>query len=405
MSRRERRWGSVRWVAVLLVCLAFARPARAQVDSLEQRLLSTDPAVSRAAVEEVLKSADRAEPLTLMQASSRLFVRGDKDKGVFWFYAGQLRARYSPQLTGEASQLITIFVMTLGEEINAYAMRDVATMTKTIGQALAWDAQTFDAWARANKIDPLDPELVQRRKRARDGLVAFAGELKSKQQHYEQQAREYKSFEQRQQEEQAEAAESVKQNYTTAPLERVVGGATLRIPANYLTPNGRAVPAQETTKEVTVTVFLPSFGGYTRDNWNAVSGNKNVMWVRLNGDSSRKPEELIEAFIATGPPITQAFGFDAYHFDSRKTKARLPLHGYSTEYVLAGKRGKGDATHMVCQAPEPGIIRPAPRCELFIFDPPSGVRIRATFNQDHAPQWLTMVAQLSKMLDAWLVTH
>jgi hypothetical protein len=402
MSRRGSVLG---WVAVLLACLALALPARGQGDSLEQRLSSTDPGVSRAAAEEVLKSADRAEPLILMQASSRLFVLGDKDKGVFWFYAGQLRARYSPQLTGENSQLITIFVMTLGEEINAYAMRDVATMITTINKALAWDAQTFDAWARANKIDPLDPELGQRRTRARDGLVAFTATLKSKQQEYEKQAREYKSFAQRQQEEQTQAAESVKQNYTTALLERMVGGQTLRIPANYLTPNGRAVPAQEATRELTVIVFLPTFGGYTRDNWSTVSGNKNVMWVRVNGDSSRKPEELIEAFIATGPPITQAFGFDAYYFDSRKTKARLPLHGYSVEYVLAGKRGTGDATYMVCQAPEPGITRPAPRCELFIFDPPSGLRIRATFSQDHAPQWLKMVTQLSKMLDSWLVTY
>ena len=73
------------------------------------------------------------------------------------------------------------------------------------------------------------------------------------------------------------------------------------------------------------------------------------------------------------------------------------------EYVLAGKRAQGDTTYMVCQAPEPNITRAAPRCELFIFDPSSGLRIRARFSQDHAPQWLNMVAQLTTMLDSWLV--
>jgi hypothetical protein len=393
-----------RWITVLLTCLAFAVPAAGQGD-LEQRLLSTDPAVSRAAVEEVLRAADHAEPLLLIQMASRLFVLGDKDRAVFWFYAGQLRARYSPQLTGQNAQLVTIFVMTLGEELNAYAMRDVPAMTSTMNKALTWDAQTFESWARANRFNPRDPELVQRRTQARDGLVALATELTSKRQDYEKQAREYKDPAQREREEQERVAEIVKKEYTTAPLERVVGGKTLRIPANYLGPNGGLMPAQRTTPEVSLTVFLPAFGGYTPDNWKTVSASNNdIMWVRLHGGTGRKPEELIEAFIASGPPTTQVFGFDAYYFDSWRTKARLPVHWTSNMYVLAGKRAKGDTTYMVCQAPGPQISTASARCEVFIFDPPSGLRLRARFGYDHAYQWLNMVAQLSVMLDSWLVT-
>src|SRR3954470_18155103 len=112
----------------LTLCLALAAPAGSDPANIADRLTSKDPAVARAAMTEVLADADRAEPLALMQAAARQLEFGVKDDAVLWFYAGQLRARYSPLLSGEASQQLTISTMTLGESINAHGMRDIVRM-------------------------------------------------------------------------------------------------------------------------------------------------------------------------------------------------------------------------------------------------------------------------------------
>ena len=386
---------------MLLLCLVVASPGWSQPANLAERLASKDPAVARAAVDEVLSDAGLAEPLVLMQAASRQLEFGSKDDAVMWFYAGQLRARYSPLFTGEQSQQVTISTMTLGEGINAHGMRDIVKMIELIAKAMHWDEKTYDAWAKANKLDPDSAELLKRRADARDGLVAFATDLKTNRLKYEKTAREYKSPEQLQR----EAEESVQRDYTTTPLERVVGGKTLRIPANYVTVHGLTARPRESIRELTLVLFLPKFVGYTLDNWRDLSSNKNVMWVRLKPDTGPKPEELIEAFIATEPPTTQLFGTTAYHFDSRATKARLPLQTASTHHVIAGKGTQGAPVYLICQAPEPGVsIKPAPRCEMFALDATTGLRVHAQFFQDHGPQWRRIEANLSEFLKSWAAT-
>jgi hypothetical protein len=382
----------------LVLCLALAVRASGDSAKLVDRLSSKDPAIARTAMTEVLADAERAEPLALMLAASRQLEFGAGDEAVRWFYAGQLRARYSPLITGEQSQQLTISTMTLGEGINAHGMKDIVRMLELIAKAMEWDEKTYDAWAKANKLDPDNADLLKRRADARDGLVAFATDLKANRQKYEKAAREYKSPEQLQR----EAAESVQRDYTTAPLERVVGGKTLRIPANYLTAHGLTARPRETARELTLVLFLPKFVGYTLENWRDLSGNKNVMWVRLKADAGPRPQELIEAFIATEPPTTQLFGATAYEFDARVTKARLPLQNASTHHVIAGKGPQGEPAYLICQAPEPGVsIKPAPRCELFAQDSTTGLRVHAQFFQDHAREWQKIAANLGEFLKTW----
>jgi hypothetical protein len=392
---------ALRLVAVLagLVC---AVPARAEAETLQERLGSKDPTVARAAVAEVLAGAERADPLSLMHAASRHFELGAPDEAVLWFYAGQLRARYAPHLIGEHGQIVTIYSVTLGEAINAYAMQDILKMIEIIAKAMRWDETTYETWAMAHKLDPLGEKLLQRRTAAREGLVTFATDLTRNREKYEKAARAYKSPEQLRR----EAEESVRRDYTTAPLERIVGGRTLRIPANYVTAHGLAARPRETARELTLVMFLPKLVGYTLDNWRDLTGNKDVMWVRVKPDSGPRPGELIEAFIASEPPATPAYGATAYHFDSRTTTARLPVQGSPAYTVVAATDADGDPIYMMCQAPDPGTsIKPAPRCELFATDPALGLRVHAQFFREHAPQWRKIQAQLTAFLKSWLVTE
>jgi hypothetical protein len=383
---------------VVSLCVVAAAPARTEADALQDRLGSKDEAIARAAVAEVLAAADRAAPLSLMLAASRHFELGAHEEAVLWFYAGQLRARYDPRLAGERSQLVTISTVTLGEGINAHAMRDIVKMIETLAKAMHWDEQTYATWARANGLDPASADLLKRRSDARDGFVAFATDLKTHRQKYEKAAREYKSPEQLQR----EAEERVRRDYTTTPLERVIGGTTLRIPANFMTAHGLTARPRETSRELTLVVFLPKFVGYTLENWRDLSGNRNLMWVRLRPDAGPRPQEQIEAFIATAPPTTQAFGFSAYQFDARTTNVRLPLQGSPTHNVIAGTGAQGSPVYVICQTPDPGVsIKPAPRCELFTVDATTGLRVHAQFFQDHARQWQKIEANLGEFLKSW----
>ena len=387
---------------LLALALLGGVPPAAAAESLQERLGSKDAAVARAAVEEVIAGAERADPLMLMHAAARHFEFGAEDEGVFWFYAGQLRARYAPHLRGEHGQTVTIFSVTLGEAINAYAMRDIVKMIEIIARAMQWDETTYETWAAAHRLDPLAEDLLQRRTAAREGLVTFATDLTKNREKYEKAARAYKSPEQRRQ----EAEESVRRDYSTAPLDRIVGGRLLRIPANYLTAHGLAARPRETTRELTLVMFLPKLIGYTLDNWRDLTGNKNVVWVRVRPNTGPRPEDLIEAFIASEPPTVQAFGATAYHFDSRTMKARLPAQGAPAYHVMAARDAEGDAIYLMCQAPDPGVsIKPAPRCELFAADPGLGLRLHAQFYQDHAPQWQRIQAQVSAIVKSWLVTE
>jgi hypothetical protein len=391
--------------------LILATSVWCQEHDLEKRVLSKEPEVAKAGIDDLLKTANRADPWLLMHAAHHLFQSGKKDEALFWFYAGQLRSRYWPKLAGENAQLITIAVMSHGPPINAHGMRDVPKMVGVIKKVLAWDEETFEAWSAANNIGPRRAEVDKKRAVAREGLVTMYKELAANRAKYEQQAREYKSPEQRQREMIEKAEAEVRKNFSTAFVTCTIAGKTLRVPANYIAPwhsTAEAMCKLEYTLEITL--FLPELSGYTRDNWRVVMEKeqhkdewRNVMYATINPnpDSRDKPEKMIADFIATRPPTVRAFGFDAYLYDYRETKARLPMNNTNTHYVLADKEiGTGPA-YLVCGAPLPDVIGVNPNCELFLLDERTGLRIHARLAEKYAPQWQQIQLRLRRLLASW----
>lgn len=83
------------------------------------------------------------EPLELFSVSEALFRHGEKDEGVFWFYAAQLRVRY--QLAVEprdGGQLLGITMMATGPIVNSYAFQNVSNLDRILGRMLEWDRKT-----------------------------------------------------------------------------------------------------------------------------------------------------------------------------------------------------------------------------------------------------------------------
>src|SRR5690242_6727669 len=100
-----------------------AAQAASPTDDLLKDLTSQDSAVASSAARRLVQGAAEADPYALMAFAGHLFDAGHRDQAVFWFYAGQLRARYMRESSREGGQVLAAFIIA-SESINAYAMAD-----------------------------------------------------------------------------------------------------------------------------------------------------------------------------------------------------------------------------------------------------------------------------------------
>lgn len=73
-----------------------------------------------------------------------LFEKGDKDRAAFWFYAGQLRARFDANRCAEVSarQKVAVLNEQFGPPINRYTFKDIPKLEELIPQVVEWDRKT-----------------------------------------------------------------------------------------------------------------------------------------------------------------------------------------------------------------------------------------------------------------------
>lgn len=92
----------------------------------------------------VLKSPKDYAPPVFYALSSVLFAKGRKDDAEFWFYSGQLRARYDANrcADGSAADEVGILNDQYGSDINKYAFLDLDALQKTVTRVIAWDKAT-----------------------------------------------------------------------------------------------------------------------------------------------------------------------------------------------------------------------------------------------------------------------
>ena len=380
-------------LALALPCAPRAAPADA---ALEQAVAARDPK----ALKRVIAQADTADPLLLMLAANALVEQGQTERGVFWFYAGQLRARYWPKLQGENAQILTIYLMTAGEQVNARAFKDIPALIKTLDAVVAWDRRTFPAWAASMKLDPNDAALLEHRRKAIEGIGPYKKQLLAQRADLERYARNYKTP--------AETDKLRQQNvdrkYSREAVEVDVAGTRFRLPANYLSPNGPVFKPGQRYPDMGFWVFLPDYGGYTRGNWREPLGNPNAILIRVKAEERRRPEAEVEAFLAAGgAPVERLGKLEATIYDSRKTRAPLPVNATSRHYVLKATRASGGPYYVICDAPQPGLIQNAARCEMFLGDAARKLRISALFRRDHLDRMAEIEARLSSMLASWIV--
>jgi hypothetical protein len=130
-------------------------------------------------------------------------------------------------------------------------------------------------------------------------------------------------------------AKKVEQLYSTKPHRFRMAGREYLIPANYFTPKGRDDPDGGESKGFGFFLFLPDYGGYTKENWRDPFDRRRIDVVQVEPveknamgnftDGSRRP-------------------LSPDRFDPRKRfeRARLLLEDRGTElYGLVVYRNKG----------------------------------------------------------------
>lgn len=95
-------------------------------------------------IAQIEAAPDRYAPFVFYAMSEVLFQNGNKDDAAFWFYAGQLRARFDANRCADVSARSAVSVLNqrYGTPINQYAFGNPAMLEKLIPRVVDWDRKT-----------------------------------------------------------------------------------------------------------------------------------------------------------------------------------------------------------------------------------------------------------------------
>jgi hypothetical protein len=90
------------------------------------------------AAAKILKNPNNFSPPVLYSLSNYLFGKDEKYKAAFWFYTGQLRARYDANRCADktAGQAVSILNENFGYQINEYGFADLSNLEKIVGEVI-----------------------------------------------------------------------------------------------------------------------------------------------------------------------------------------------------------------------------------------------------------------------------
>ncbi|WP_433504355.1 hypothetical protein ACQP04_32915 [Pseudonocardia halophobica] len=111
-------------------------------------LLDADPDVRRRVAELVELEPERVAPPVLYALSEVLLDQGRPADAAFWFYAGQVRARFDARRCTDATAAAAVDALDerFGGPINRFAFTDPERLRRTVIRAVAWDRRTPHAY-------------------------------------------------------------------------------------------------------------------------------------------------------------------------------------------------------------------------------------------------------------------
>lgn len=108
------------------------------------KLQKGTPDEKKAMSEEIVAHSDRFAPPVLCALGSTLAADGQMDDAMFWFYAGQLRARFDVKRSADSTvgSVPSILTQQFGAPINSYGFKHPAELKAAVQRAVKWDADT-----------------------------------------------------------------------------------------------------------------------------------------------------------------------------------------------------------------------------------------------------------------------
>jgi hypothetical protein len=92
----------------------------------------------------IKEQPEKYAPTVFYVLSNVLLEQGEKDDAAFWFYAGQLRARFDANRCADASarQAVTALNLRFGQGVNQHAFQDIPKLEALIPRVVEWDRKT-----------------------------------------------------------------------------------------------------------------------------------------------------------------------------------------------------------------------------------------------------------------------
>ena len=96
------------------------------------------------AIATIIRNPELYNPTVFYKLSENLFQQGKKEDALFWFYAGQLRARYDANRCADetARSAVSVLNENYGPSINKYAFENLDKFEKIIANVIEFDKNT-----------------------------------------------------------------------------------------------------------------------------------------------------------------------------------------------------------------------------------------------------------------------
>ncbi len=136
----------MRFIIILIACLTmWACTTHGETSK------PTETPISEQTVAELENGITNKHPSTYIILAQKLFVQGDKQNAVQWFYVGQIRYRAylmaNPELDPSSDPaLFSSLMSVVGTPLNEYIGGDVDEWVKKIDDAIAWHNNNPDGF-------------------------------------------------------------------------------------------------------------------------------------------------------------------------------------------------------------------------------------------------------------------
>jgi hypothetical protein len=216
----------------------------------------------------------------------------------------------------------------------------------------------------------------------------------------------------------AEDEKRVSELYSTKPKRIVLGHREYLIPANFFGPMERDEPDQFVARDggFGFFLFLPDFGGYTRDNWRDYFDPRLIRIVQVKEVDKHAVLRPPDGTTRPAPP--SAWGDPKALFENRRRgyepEPSLEMHGLrgyrrrppNDGVLWTGTRTNGefffiDASLAPGEPTKPGLTNPG--CEVRYYSETEDLFILYRYPQRHIESWRGIDDAIWAKLRGWRV--